>query len=200
MSKLRVEECIDRLNDIIEHSIDFFGRAIIKKEVLIEQIDRMIGALPEDINEASRILRRRQDIIDNANYEADRIKNDAMNEKNRILSESELLRAVQEEAAIVREKLISECEEIKNRAYNDAENIKIQAAEEARRMREGIDKYAEEVLNTLETNLAQQQATVQNGQRYLEQRKVEIQRSIGYESSSANEFQEQPQEEYSSRY
>ena len=180
MSKLRVEECIDRVNDIIDHAYPFFGRIIVKQEALSEQIDRIRGALPEDINEASRILRRRQDILDNANYEAERIINDAMNEKNRILSESELIRAVQEEAAVVREKLIAQCEEIKAKAYNDADSIKMQASEEARRMKEGIDKYAEDVLNILDAQLEaqhaaleQQQNVVQNGQRQLEQRKFQ---------------------------
>ena len=94
MPKLRVEECIDRLNELVEHAHTFFGFAFVKQESLFERIDRIRGSLPEDVNEAARILRRRQDIIDNANYEAERIKNDALNEKNRILSESELLRAV----------------------------------------------------------------------------------------------------------
>lgn len=200
MSKLRVEECIDRLNDIVDHAYPFLGRIIVKQESIIEQIDRIKGALPEDVNEAIRILRRRQDIIDSAAREAERIINDALNEKNRILSESELLRAVQEEAAVVREKLIAECEDIKIKAYNDADTIKMQATEEARRLREGIDRYAQEVLNTLEENLAQQQTTVQNGQRYLEQRKMEVQRSLGYEPSVDSSYQQETSQEEYARY
>ena len=200
MSKLRVEECIDRLNDIVDHAYPFLGRIIVKQESIIEQIDRIKGALPEDVNEAIRILRRRQDIIDSAAREAERIINDALNEKNRILSESELLRAVQEEAAVVREKLIAECEDIKIKAYNDADTIKMQATEEARRLREGIDRYAQEVLNTLEENLAQQQTTVQNGQRYLEQRKMEVQRSLGYELSVDSSYQQETSQEEYARY
>ena len=197
MPKLRVEECIDKLNELVEHAHTFFGFALLKQESLFERIDRIRGSLPEDVNEAGRILRRRQDIINNANYEAERIKNDALNEKNRILSESELLRAVQEEASIVREKLIAECEEIKNKAYSDAENIKMQASEEARRMREGAESYAEQLLNILETNLSQHQAVVKNGQKYIEQKKLDVQKSYGYESSSSEEYQKElSQEEY----
>lgn len=197
MPKLRVEECIDKLNELVEHAHTFLGFALLKQESLFERIDRIRGSLPEDVNEAGRILRRRQDIINNANYEAERIKNDALNEKSRILSESELLRAVQEEASIVREKLIAECEEIKNKAYSDAENIKMQASEEARRMREGAESYAEQLLSTLEANLSQHQAIVQNGQKYLEQKKLDVQKSYGYDSSSSEEYpKELGQEEY----
>ena len=197
MSKLRTEECIARANDVIEKAWSFAGWKIIREEAIVSQIDRIQGSLPQDINDASNILRRKEDIIEHAKYEAERIRNDALNEKNRILSDSELLRAVQEEASIVREKLIAECEEIKNRAYSDAENIKIQASEEARRLKEGAEKYVEDVLANLENSLNQHQTIVQNGQRYMEQRKMEIQRSYGYDNPSDGEYQKEiRQEEY----
>ena len=197
MSKLRTEACIARANEIIEKAWSFAGWCIIREDAITAQIDRIQGSLPQDINDASNILRRKEDIIEHARYEAERIKSDALNEKSRILSESELLRAVQEEAAVVREKLIAECEEIKNKAYSDAENIKMQASEEARRMREGAEEYVEGVLANLEANLAQQQTIVQNGQRYMEQRKMEIQRNYGYDQPADGEYQKEiRQEEY----
>ncbi len=188
---LRTDEFIQRANDmILSHS--FAGFVFLKGDPLLALIDRINGAIPEDVKEAERILRRREDIISNANFEAERIKNDALNEKNRILSESELLRAVQEEAAVVREKLIAECEEITNKAYSDAENIKIQASEEARRMREGAEAYVEQMLANLEEGLNQQLAVVQNGQKYMEQRKMEIQKSMGYEQpATAPNYQQE---------
>ena len=197
MAKLRIEDCIARTNEIIDNAHGFGGWIFLKQEDMFFQIDRIKGALPQDIIDAGNILRRKEDIIEHAKYEAERIKSDAIAEKNRILDESELLRAVKEEVAVVREQLIAECEEIKNKAYSDADNIKMQASEEARRLKDGIDRYAEEVLNTLETNLAQQQTTVQNGQRYLEQRKMEIQSTFGYYQQPQPEYQqEQRQEEY----
>lgn len=185
---LRTDEFIQRANDMImSHS--FAGFVLLKEDKISALLDRINGAIPEDVKEAERVLRRREDIITNANYEAERIRNDALNEKNRILSESELLRAVQEEAAIVREKLIAECEEIKNKAYSDAENIKMQASEDARRIREGSESYVEQMLNSLEANLEQQLTIVQNGQKYMEQKKMEIQRNMDY-------AQEAPRQEY----
>ena len=178
---LRTDEFIQRANSMIVNAFSFAGFVILKEDKITAILDRINGAIPEDVKEAERILRRREDIITNANYEAERIKNDALNEKNRILSESELIRAVEEEVAVIREKLIAECEEIKNKAYSDAENIKIQASEEARRMREGAETYVEQMLANLESGLNQQLAVVQNGQRYMEQRKMEIQRSMGNE-------------------
>ena len=188
---LRTDEFIQRANNMINSAHGFAGWILLKERPIIDLLDRLNGAIPEDIKEAERILRRREDIINAANYDAERIRNDALNEKNRILSDSELLRAVQEEAAVVREKLIAECEEIKDKAYSDAENIKIQASEEARRMREGAEAYVEQILANLDENLNQQLTVVHNGQRYMEQRKMEIQRSMGYEQGSSSQDYQQ---------
>ena len=188
---LRTDDFIQRANNVINSAHGFAGWILLKERLVIDWLDRFNGAIPEDIKEAERILRRRDDIINTANYDAERIRNEALNEKNRILSDSELLRAVQEEASVVREKLIAECEEIKDKAYAAAENIKIQAAEDARRMREGAEAYVEQMLSSLDENLNQQLTIVHNGQRYMEQRKMEIQRSMGYEQNSASaEYQQ----------
>ena len=200
MSKLRIEDCIAQTNEIIDKAHGFAGWIFLKQDDIFFQIDRIKGALPQDIIDAGNILRRKEDIIEHAKYEAERIKNDAIAERNRILDGSELLRAVNEEAAVVREKLIAECEEIKSKAYADAENIKMQASEEARRLKDGIDKYAQEVLNTLEVNLAQQQTTIKNGQRYLEQRKMEIQDTLGYSQNQEPEYQQQRIDDYQQVY
>lgn len=200
MANLRIEDCIAQTNEIIDKAHGFAGWIFLKQDDISFQIDRIKGALPQDIIDAGNILRRKEDIIEHAKYEAERIKNDAIAERNRILDGSELLRAVNEEAAIVREKLITECEEIKNKAETEADNIKMQASEEARRLKEGIDRYAEDVLNTLEANLSQQQTTIQNGQRYLEQRKMEIQSTFGYSQSTEPEYQQQRIEEYQQTY
>ena len=51
----------------------------------------------------------------------------------------------------------------------DAENIRLQATEEAMKIREGAELYAVQVLTSLEGNLAQLQQVVKNGQIYMEQ-------------------------------
>lgn len=197
---LRTDEFIKRANDMIDTAISFAGFIILKRDHIEDLIDRIDGAIPEDIKEATRILRRKDDIIADAKYNAERIINDAMNEKNKILSESELLSAVQEEAAIIREKLISECEEIKNKAYADAENIRYQVSEEARRIREGAENYAEQILSNINANIEQHQAIVKNGLEYIEQRKMNVQRSSEYTSAHGTEYQKEyatSTEEYS---
>ena len=50
----------------------------------------------------------------------------------------------------------------------EAENIRLQATEDAMRTKEGAELYAEQVLTNLEKNLTQQQQIVKNGQVYME--------------------------------
>ena len=150
---LRTDEFIARANEILDKAPSFLGISFISYQKMTEIIDRLQAAIPEDVRDAGNILKRREDIIESAKYEAERIKNEALNERSRILSESELLRAVQQEGAVIREKLINECEEIKNKAYSDADSIRLQVSEEARRMQEGADSYAEQVLLKLEDNI-----------------------------------------------
>ena len=72
-------------------------------------------------------------------------------------------------------------EEIKRIAYEEAENARNQARDEATKTRQGADLYAEKVLTKLEMQLAEQQQEVKNGQIYLEKMRTEA--LAGYESN-----------------
>ena len=108
-----------------------------------------------------------------AQQRAEKIVADAQAEANRLLSESDLLRAVQREAEKIKEQVITDCEEIKRKAMDEAENVRIQANDEATRIKDGATVYAEQVLTNLEQNLGQLQEVVKNGQLQLERRRVE---------------------------
>ena len=57
-------------------------------------------------------MRRRDEIQHEAQQRAEKIINDAQNEASRLLSESDLLLAVQKEAEKIKEQLIADCVEI----------------------------------------------------------------------------------------
>ena len=63
---------------------------------------------------------------------------------------------------------MTECAEIKRKALEDAEVFRNQAHDEAIKIREGAEAYAEQVLASLENTLTQHQQLVKNGQIYLE--------------------------------
>ena len=129
--------------------------------------------MPDEIKEARSLLRRKDELQYEAQQKAEKIVADAQAEANRLLSESDLLRAVQREAEKIKEQVITDCEDIKRKAVDDAENLRLQAADEATRIKDGATVYAEQVLVNLEQNLNQLQEIVKNGQVQLERRRAE---------------------------
>ena len=53
------------------------------------------------------------------------------------------------------------------KAFNEAESARLAAQEEAIKIKEGAQQYAQEVLNKLEGDLKQLYQVVMNGQQYL---------------------------------
>ena len=66
---------------------------------------------------------------------------------------------------------------MKRRASEEADAIRNQATDDSLKIKEGAEMYAEQVLTTLEKNLAQMQGVVKNGQIFMEQRRSESSRS-----------------------
>ena len=162
----KLEEALDKL--------PLFGSySVVKKDTVTDLLDRLYAALPDEIKEARALLRRKEELQYEAQQKAERIIADAQGEANRLLSESDILRAVQKEAEKIKEQVISDCEEIKRKAIDEADSIRIQANEEATKTKDGASVYAEQLLVNLEQNLAQMQEIVKNGQVTLEKRRME---------------------------
>lgn len=161
----------------------------VKVKEIESIIDRIYASLPSEVQEARALLRRREELQIEAQQKAEKIIIDAQNESNRLLSESDVLRAVQREAEKIKEQVIADCEEIKRKALEDAENVRLQAADEAMRTREGAEIYAEQVLTNLERDLTTLQQVVKNGQVYMEKLRTE---NPGSYDSLRNNYPEQP--------
>ena len=86
------------------------------------------------------------------------------------------MKAIEREGNRIKNEVYEECEKMKHIALQDAENIRLQATDEAMKIREGAELYAEQVLTSIEGNLTQLQQVVKNGQIYMEQLRTD---SIG---------------------
>lgn len=172
------QDVIYGLMNELEEALDnkgmpLLGFSIVRKDTVTNILDKLYAALPDEIKEARALLRRKDELQYEAQQRAEKIVADAQVEANRLLSESDLLRAVQREAEKIKEQVITDCEEIKRKAMDEAENVRIQANDEATRIKDGATVYAEQVLTNLEQNLGQLQEVVKNGQLQLERRRVE---------------------------
>ncbi len=170
---------MNELEETLDKSFAFLPHiAIVKKETVISILDRLYAALPDEIKEAKALLRRKDELQYEAQQRAEKIVADAQAEANRLLSESDLLRAVQREAEKIKEQVIADCEDIKRKSIEEAEAMRNQAIDDALRTKDGASVYAEQVLVSLEQNLNQLQEIVKNGQVQLERRRVESDEQI----------------------
>ena len=147
--------------------------AIVKKDTVVNILDRLYAALPDEVKEAKSLLRRKDELQYEAQQRAEKIVADAQAEANRLLSESDLLRAVQREAEKIKEQVISDCEDIKRKALEEADSVRNQAIDEALRMKDGASVYAEQILVSLEQNLNQLHEIVKDNQIQLERKRTD---------------------------
>ena len=162
------------LEEALEKGFPLLGYCcVVKRDVVNNILDRLYAALPDEIKEARALLRRKDELQYEAQQRAEKVIADAQAEANRLLSESDLLRAVQREAEKIKEQGIAECDEIKRKSYEDAESLRKQACDEALRTKDGASVYAEQVLAGLEQNINQLHEVVKNGQLQLERRRIE---------------------------
>lgn len=162
------------LEDALDKGFSPFGYySVVKKDTVMDLLDKLYAALPDEIKEARALLRRKEELQYEAQQKAEKIIANAQGEANRLLSESEVLRSVKKEAEKIKEQVINECSEIKRKATEEADAIRSQAADEANRIQDGSSAMAEQILAGLEQNLAQMQEIVKNGQVALEKRRME---------------------------
>ena len=173
---------MNELEEALDKGFPLLGYCftVVKKDTVTNILDKLYAALPDEIKEARALLRRKDELQYEAQQKAEKIIADAQTEANRLLSESDLLRAVQREAEKIKEQVITDCEDIKRKALDEAENVRIQASDEAVRTKDGATVYAEQVLVNLEQNLAQLQEIVKNGQLQLEKRRAEADEQMSH--------------------
>ena len=181
---------IERMEDFIltGMGIPFTPFTVVNGEKLVPLLDRIREHLPAEIQNAQRLLERRDEIINEAQAKANQMLQDAKKQSEFMLSESELLRAVHEEAARIRQQITMELDAMRKKAFEEAEAARAQAYEEARAVREGADQYAEAILGTLDKNLVEFQSVVRNGQRYLKKARMDALQqtpSVGRTSASS---------------
>ncbi len=160
---------IERMEDFIltGMGIPFTPFTIVNGEKLVPLLDRIRENLPAEVQQAQRVLDRRDEIVNDAQAKANQILQDAKKQSEFMLSESELLRAVHEEASRIRQQITMELEAMRKKAFEEAESARAQAYDEALSIRNGADQYAETILGSLDKNLLEFQTVVRNGQRHL---------------------------------
>jgi len=149
---------INNLEDLVVHAkrVPVTGRAMIDADRLVELIDQMRLAVPRNVQEASEVLDRREQIISQTMLDARRVRASAESEARTLVDESELTRSAKKRS----DEIVAEGEE---RAARLLEAAEVQA----RKKMAGVDQYAQESLAQLEEQLLNVLNSIHAGQRVL---------------------------------
>ena len=184
MPQTGVYDLLKMLEVALEDGLPVLKYTVVNKREMEVLIDRIYAALPVEVQEARLFLKRKEELQNEAQQKAAQIVQTAQAEADRMLSESDRIKAIEREGIRIKNEVVSDCENIKHTAIQEGEKIRLQATEEAMKIREGAELYAQQVLTSLEDNLTQLQQVVKNGQIYMEQIKTD---SVGRYATASSQ-------------
>ena len=133
---------VDRLEGLVNSGRRVpFGRILLDEAEVMEILDQMHVTEPTEINQARRIILDREQILSQAQIEADSIVTMARDRVDQLLSDNGLL--------------------LEAKAH--AEQMLAESRQEAETMKTEADRYAADVLSYLEEVLSQNLAQVRAG-------------------------------------
>jgi len=146
---------VDRLEELFNRSrsIPFTHSVIVDEDKMLDIIDQMRVAIPEEVKKSQQVLSQRDRIIAQAKEEANRTLNIAQEKSDKLL----------ERDTIVQD------------ARKKAEQIKQEAEVQAEATRADADEYVAETLTNLEIALERVINQVRNGIRILEEEQLNTQ-------------------------
>ena len=134
---------IDALDDLVHNAkpIPLTDQVRVDREAIYGILDQVRATIPEEIKQARWIVKERQEMLAESTREAERILTQARERQERLVSD----------------------EEVAKQAERAAEVIIEDARGRERELLLGAEDYADEILNTLEANLAKFGAAVHRG-------------------------------------
>lgn len=138
---MAIEEILVEIENMIEDSfqIPFSNRRMINQDKMIHLVDDMRNSLPQVLQEAARVVKEKEKIIEDARKEGEKLK-----EQARVYAVS-----LVDENAIVKQ------------AEKRAEEIIAEAHQKAEEMEMSMAGYADNVLDHVENNLQKALQVVQ---------------------------------------
>ena len=139
---------IDRIEELVDsgRTVPFSSAKLVDPDKVYEIIDEIRAQFPDEVKQARWIVKERQEMLEEAEKEANRILEDAKSRADDIASEQEIVKLAEQQAA----------------------DILDNARAREREIRLGADDYADEMLANLEVNLGKLLTAVQRGRDRLQ--------------------------------
>ncbi|MBN1192465.1 MAG: ATPase [Coriobacteriia bacterium] len=139
---------IDRIEELLDsgRNVPFSGSKIVDPEKVYELIDEIRAQFPDELKQARWIVKERQEMLEEAEKEANRVLEEAKSRAEALASEQEIVRLAEQQRA----------------------DILDDARAREREIRLGAEDYADEMLANLEVNLGKLLTAVQRGRDRLQ--------------------------------
>jgi len=138
------------MEEVIDHgrNVPMTQQRMVDTDKLYELIDEIRAQYPDELKQARWIVKERQEMLEEAEKEANRILEEARERAQALASEQEVVRLAEQQAAEI---------------LDDARSRE-------REIRLGAEDYADEMLANLEANLGKLLTAVQRGRDRLQGR------------------------------
>jgi cell division septum initiation protein DivIVA len=139
---------IDRMEEIVDNGrgVPFTNQKMVDPDAIYEVVDEIRAQYPDELKQARWIVKERQEMLEEAEKEANRILEDARERAQALASDQEVVRLAEAQAADILDK----------------------ARQQERDVRLGAEDYADEMLANLEVNLGKLLTAVQRGRDRLQ--------------------------------
>ncbi|HIK32955.1 MAG TPA: DivIVA domain-containing protein [Oscillatoriales cyanobacterium M59_W2019_021] len=177
-----IQRELSRLEEMILESprVPFTRRTLIDEEQILDHLDKIRLSLPSAFQDASALLQRQEEILQQAEQYAREVVEAAERQANGILDEMGIVRQAKVEADRVRQQVQIDCEAAQEQTIAEIEQLQMQAQQELEAMRAraiaeasaietGADEYADRVLRNIEQQLSDMLRVIRNGRQQLQQ-------------------------------
>jgi F0F1-type ATP synthase membrane subunit b/b' len=139
---------IDRIEELIDNgrNVPFSNGRIVDADKIYEIIDEIRAQFPDELKQARWIVKERQEMVEEAEKEANRILEEARDRAQALAADQEIVKLAESQAA----------------------EILDNARAREREIRLGAEDYADEMLANLEVNLGKLLTAVQRGRDRLQ--------------------------------
>jgi len=147
LNRINLIILLDKLEEIIDKApeIPLTGRVLLDSDELLELIEKIRNAVPEEVKRAELVSTEKDRVISEAQQRAERIIDQAKEQAARMLKESEIYRQAQQEA----------------------KQILAEAHKRAQELIQGSEDYAHKVLSDLEESLNKTLRIIERGKAEL---------------------------------
>lgn len=139
---------IDRIEEALDsgRNVPLMRGRLVDVEKVYEIIDEVRGSFPDELKQARWIVKERQEMLEEAEKEANRILEEARDRADAMASDQEIVRRANEQAAAILD----------------------DARQQEREIRLGAEDYADEIFANLEVNLGKLLTAIQRGRDRLQ--------------------------------